>query len=170
MKSAVSSQQSAISDQQAAISSRQLGRKQSITAYRILFTAHCLLLTASCSLPNLEPSECTESRGVVKEFYSYHFGNDMKFSPENLKLREKYLTPEFTASLQSLQTENDVFTTNTTDFPKAFRTGECEIVSPDKTLFNIVFFWRDDVRSEQQEIQIEIVKKDDEWLISKIIN
>src|SRR6185369_10674358 len=55
-----------------------------------LFTFYFLLFTfafwlTACSVPNLEQPECTDSRLTVKEFYSYHFGNDMKFSQENLK-------------------------------------------------------------------------------------
>ena len=128
------------------------------------------LLSACGSIPNLEPPECSESSGVVKEFYSYHFGNEMKFSPENLKAREKFLTAEFVKSLQNLQTENDVFTTNSNDLPKAFRLGKCEVVSPEKTNFEIVLFWRDDTRSEQRSIRTEVVKQGDKWLINKILN
>lgn len=134
----------------------------------------CLLLAAcsslACSVPNLEKPECTASRNIVKEFYSFHFGNEMKFSPENLKLRERFLTPELTASLRNLQTEKDVFTTNSADFPKAFRTAACEVISPDKTIFTVVLFWRDDTRSEQKEIKVETAKQDGKWLISKIFN
>jgi hypothetical protein len=154
--------QSAVSSQQSAVSLRK-------------FLIFCLLITAYCSLscgsiPNFEPPECTESGGVVKEFYSYHFGNEMKFSPENLKPREKFLTAEFVNSLRKLQTENDVFTTNSTDLPKAFRVGKCEVVSADKTVFEVVLFWRDDVRSEQKIIKAEAVKQGDKWLINKVFN
>ncbi len=134
---------------------------------RLLFLVFAF---TSCSIPNLEPPECTESRGVVKEFYSFHFGNDMKFSQENLKLREKFLTAEFTRSLQNIQNENDVFTINSKDYPKAFRTGACEVISTEKTIFTVVLFWRSDARSEQKEIKVETVKQNDKWLISKVIN
>ncbi len=139
------------------------------------FLIFCLLLTVFCSLscgsmPNLEPRECAESGGVVKELYSYHFGNEMKFSQENLKLREKFLTPEFVKSLQNVQSENDVFTTNNTDFPKAFRVGKCEVVSPEKTNIEVVLFWRDDTRTEQKIIKVEVVKQSDKWLINKNLN
>ena len=148
-------------------------RKSEVNRRR--FFIFCLLSSVFCilscgSIPNLEPRECAESSGVVKEFYSYHFGNEMKFSPQNLKLREKFLTPEFAKSLQNLQTENDVFTTNSGDFPKAFRVGKCEVVSPEKTNFEIVLFWRDDTRSEQKLIKTEAVKQNDKWLINKILN
>ncbi len=139
-----------------------------------VFLPYCLLLIAyyssSCSVPNLEAPECTESRGTVKEFYSFHFAKDMKLTPENLKLREKFLTPELTRSLENLQTENDVFTTNSTDYPKAFRTAGCEVISPDRTVFEIVLFWRTDERSEQKEIKVETVRQDGKWLVNKVIN
>lgn len=126
-------------------------------------------LIASCgSVPNLEPPECTDSSIVLKEFYSFHFGNEMRFSQENLKLREKFLTPEFYKNLQNVQTENDVFTTNSSDFPKAFRIGKCEVVSPEKTVFEIVLFWRNDTRSEEKKIKAETVKQGDKWLINRV--
>lgn len=143
---------------------------------RRIFLTFCLLLTACCSLncgsvPNLEAAECTESRGVVKEFYSYHFGNEMRFSQENLKQREKFLTPEFYKSLQQgVQTDADVLTTNNTDFPKAFRVGKCEVAAPDKTNFEVLLFWRDDTRTEQRAINVEVVKQGDKWLVNKILN
>ena len=140
---------------------------KNLTLYFLLFIFYFLLFGCG-SIPNLEPRECAESSGVVKEFYSFHVGNEMKFSPGNLKLREKFLTPEFVKSLQNLQTENDVFTTNSMDFPKAFRVGKCEVVSPEKTVYEIVLFWRDDVRSEQKIIKAEAVKQGDKWLINKI--
>jgi len=151
-----------------AVSGKQLAVKR-------IFLTFCLLLTAYCSLncgsvPNLEKPECTDSRLVVKEFYSYHFGNEMKFSAENLKKREKFLTPEFFKSLQNLKTENDIFTTNSTDLPKAFRVGKCEVVEPSKTDLEVLLFWKDDKRSEQKVIHVEVVKQNDKWLVNKILN
>ncbi len=137
--------------------------------YFLLF-AFYFLLSACSSVPNLETPECTASRGVVKEFYSYHLGNEMKFSQENLKLREKFFTPEYLKTLQSLQTENDIFTTNNLDFPKTFRIGKCEVFSPEKTNIEVILFWKDDTRSEQKSIKAEAVKQNDKWLINKIFN
>ena len=142
---------------------------------RRIFITFCLLLTAYCSfscgsMPNLEAPECTEARGTVKEFYSYHFGNEMRFSQENLRQREKYLTPEYLKSLEGVQTENDVFTTNNTDFPKAFRVGKCEVVDPAKTNIEILLFWKTDTRTEQKAIKTEVVREGDKWLINRIFN
>jgi hypothetical protein len=133
----------------------------------------CLLpfyfLLSACSVPILEQPECTESRLAVKEFYSFHFGHEMKMSDENLKLREKFLTSDLFKSFEQKTSENDVFTTNSTDFPKAFRLGSCKVIEPAKTDFEIVFFWKDDNRNEQKIIHIEAVKHTDKWLINKIL-
>jgi hypothetical protein len=135
----------------------------------LLSSVFCLL--SSCgSVPNLEAPECTAARGTVKEFYSYHFGNDMNFSPESLKQREKFLTPEYVEKLQTLQANGDVFTTGNADFPKAFRVGGCRVVDPSKTEIEVLLFWKNDARSEQKAIKTEVVKQGDKWLINKVTN
>jgi hypothetical protein len=123
-----------------------------------------------CSIPNLEKPECREARQTVKEFYSYHFGNDMKFSRENLRQREKFLSVDFVKILQNAPPENDVFTTDSTDYPKAFRIGKCEVEATDKTVFEVLLFWKDDARSEQRAINVEVIKQNNKWLINKINN
>lgn len=131
----------------------------------LLFSVFCLL---SCSVPNLEKGECAEARDTVKSFYSFHFDNDMKFSPENLKKREKFLTPEYFKSLQNLQTDKDVFT-DLAEFPRAFRVGGCRVIEPNKRVnFGVLMFWRDDTRTEQREVNVEAVKQNNNWLIDKI--
>jgi hypothetical protein len=141
---------------------------------RRFFLALCLLIAAgaalSCSIPNLEEPECTAARGAVKEFYSYHFGGEMRFSPENLKAREKFLTPELIATLQKTTGEADVFTVNSTDYPKAFRVGACRVAAPDKTSVEVILFWKDDVRSEQKTISVEAVRRNEQWLVNRILN
>lgn len=131
----------------------------------------CLFLTACGSIyvPNLEEAQCTESRDVVKQFYSFHFANEMKFSQENLKLREKFLTPEFFKSLQTLQPENDVFTTNSNDIPRAFRLGGCKVIEPAKTNVEVLLLWRDEKESRQKVITVEAIKQNDKWLVNNIL-
>lgn len=140
---------------------------------RIIFSAFTfalLFFTFSCSIPNLENPECTETRGVVKEFYSYHFGNEMKFTPESLQPREKFFTPELTKLLRKLVTESDPFTLTTNDTPKAFRVSGCKVVDANKTNVGVLIFWRDETRTEQREIQVEAVKQNDKWLVNNIYN
>lgn len=132
----------------------------------------CLLLTAfcqlNCSLPNLEAPECTEARNVVREFYSFHFGNDMKFSKENLELRKRFLTAALFERLNGTTQASDPFT-NTSDLPKAFRVGECQVVEPGKRAeFTVLLFWKDNERSEQRSVHAVVVKENDKWLIDDV--
>lgn len=129
-----------------------------------------LLLFGACSVPILEPPECVESRGVVREFYSFHFGNDMHFSRANLDIRRRFLSPSFADSLENADTENDVFTVNSADLPRAFRVGECVVVGPDRTSFQVLFFWRDEKRTEQRSIQVSTSRINGSWLIDGIEN
>ena len=136
----------------------------------LLFCIFNFAFLISCSIPNLEAPECTAAREDVREFYSYHFGNDMKPSAENLKLREKFLSK---ALWQTLSTSNEAakdYFTMTDQYPKAFRIGECRVISPEKTVFGVLLFWKDDRRNEQREIKVEAVKENGRWLVDKVSN
>lgn len=127
-----------------------------------------VLATTACTVPNLESPACTESKNAVREFYSYHFGNEMKFSAGGLKQREKFLTPEFARAVASSPEATDPFTTASDDIPKAFRVGECREISPERTESNVLLFWRTDERTEQREIKVETVDQNDTWLVNKV--
>ncbi len=132
----------------------------------LLFVAYCSL---NCSIPNLETPECGEARNTVKEFYSYHFGNDMKFTKENLKLREKFFSNELKQKLVSQPESATDYFTATDDYPKAFRLGSCEMLEPNKKVnMQIVLFWKTETRNEQREVQVEVIKENDNWLINKV--
>lgn len=133
-----------------------------------LLFAFCLL--SACSVPSLQANECNEARPTVKEFFSYHFGNDMNFTAENLKQRERFLTTEFTKRLQAEPQAFDPFTL-TNDTPKAFRVGGCTVIEPNqKTDFEILLFWKTETRSEQRAIHAEVTKQNDHWLIDRILS
>lgn len=122
----------------------------------------------ACSVPNLEKPECRESRDIVKKFYSFHFGNDMLPSADNLKAREKFLSPKLFDELKNqTETKRDYFT-QTDDYPKAFRVGGCEIVSDKQTIFEVVLFWKTETRSEQRTVKVETFKENENWLIEKV--
>ena len=92
----------------------------------------------------------------------------MAFSPDDLKTKEKFLTPEFVVRLRGSQEGIDPFTTGTNDFPKAFRAGECREISPDRTAFEVLIFWRDDTRSEERRISVEMAKRGENWLVDNV--
>ena len=134
----------------------------------LVLTVLVLPGATACSIPNLESPACTESKNALREFYSYHFGNDMRFSADGLKKREKYLSPELAAAVAGSKEGSDPFTTGTEDIPKAFRVGECREISPERTESNVLIFWRDDDRTEQREIRVETVDTNDTWLVNKV--
>ncbi len=132
----------------------------------------CLLLTAyfllACGVVNLQGPECAEARTRVREFYSFHFGNDMKFSPDNLRLREEFLTPAFVDRLRQSDSAFDPFTL-TEDHPKAFRVGECRLVDPGKRVsFNVLLFWKTDTESIQRSINVDVLRESGQWLIETV--
>ena len=139
----------------------------------VRFTIASLVLTVislpACSVPNLEEPDCRESRDVVREFYSLHFGSDMHQSAENIQLREKYLTAPLKDKLLGAATTDADYFTATSDFPKAFRVGECKVNSQGKDVnFDILLFWKDDVRTEQKHISVAVKKENDTWRIDSV--
>ena len=138
---------------------------------RYLFAALCVfnfVFLISCSIPNLEKLECTEARNDVREFYSFHFGNDLKPSAENLKQRERFLSGNLKAQLARQPVTNVDYFTQTDDYPKAFRIGRCEVISPEKTVLEVLLFWKTETRSEQRAVKVEAVKENNQWLIDKV--
>ncbi len=138
------------------------------------FLTFCIPLTAfliglsACSQPVLESPECIASRDPVKRFYSFHFGNEMKPSKENLAERGKFLSQDLLEELsKQTETKKDYFTQET-DYPKAFRAGKCETVSPDRARFEILLFWRTNDKNIQREIAVEAVREDEKWKIDRV--
>jgi hypothetical protein len=151
----------------AASSEQRAAGWRKIIVLCLLLISYCSL---NCSIPNLEPPECTDARNTVREFYSYHFGNDMKPSAVNLKQREKFLTEGLKQQLkQQPETSKDYFT-QTDDYPKAFRVGRCKVEGENKTVLGVLLFWKDDQRDLQKEVQVEALKENNNWLINKVWN
>ena len=139
--------------------------RRSVRLTCLLLTVYCSL---ACSLPNLEKPQCTAARDAIKRFYSFHFGNDMHPSPENLKAREQFFTSGLIGKLSaSTEPAKDYFTA-TEDYPKAFRIGECISGSDDNAVMQVLLLWRDDTRNEQKEVHVETVKVGDKWLINNV--
>jgi hypothetical protein len=133
----------------------------------ILNFAFCI---SSCSIPNLEKPQCTAARDAVKRFYSLHFANEMRPSAGNLKASEIFLTIDlFNRLSASNETARDYFT-QTDDYPKAFRVGTCTADADDKVIMQVLMLWRDDQRTEQKEVHVEMVKAQDKWLINNVSN
>lgn len=130
------------------------------------------LAAASCGIPNLETPECAAARDAAKQFYSFHFGNEMRSSAENLKMRERFLTPDFYKKLAVdvtgvPPTVKDYFTLSD-DPPRTFKIGECKAATPTNAEMQIQLYWRDDQKTVQQEVVASMVKQNDKWLLDGV--
>lgn len=134
--------------------------------------ACCLLLAAfcmtACSIPNLEPPECDQARDIAREFFSFHFGNNMVLSDAELEKRREFLTPGFYAELKG-KVGGDPFTLHPDDPPKAFRISKCFVAEPGRRVrLNVLLFWKTDTRTEEQTIGVEAENVDGQWLIDSV--
>ncbi|HXF42687.1 MAG TPA: DUF3828 domain-containing protein [Pyrinomonadaceae bacterium] len=134
----------------------------------LLISAAACLAGLSCSIPILESQNCIEARTAAGEFYSFHFGGDMRFSKDVFISHEKYLTSDFAGKIKDSPENTDPFTTASNDFPKAFRIGACSDLGDDQVRTEVLLFWRDDNRSEQRAIHVDLKKENGRWLISNI--
>ena len=132
----------------------------------LLLTVCCLL--ASCSQPILESEQCIAARGQIKKFYSYHFGNDMKPTRENLIERKEYLSENLFERLNSSNEKKVDYFTQTSDYPKAFRIGKCESSTPNETIFEVLLFWRTNETNIQKELNTELTNKNGRWVINDV--
>ncbi len=132
----------------------------------ILLLASSVIL--SCSQPVLESSECIKARDPLKRFYSFHIGNEMTPSIENLDERKKFLSTRLIENLKQLTPTKMDYFTQTEDYPKAFRAGKCETIDTKRASFKVLLFWRTNDENIQREITVESVNEGDEWLIDTV--
>lgn len=133
-----------------------------------LFILNFSFLIHGCRFYSLEPVECTEARVAAKQFYSFHFGNEMRPSPEALKSREQFLTPRYYTALSAAEGGPwDQFTL-TEKYPKTFKIGECMADTATNIDLQIQLYWRDDYNTVQQEVVANMVKESGKWQLDGV--
>ena len=137
-----------------------------LIVFLLLFSA--VIVGFGCSQPILESNECIEARDPVKRFYSFHFGNEMLASKENIEKRKKYLSKRLNAELNDRSDTKFDYFTQTADYPKAFRAGKCDSTAGDRVKFEVLLFWRTNEKNSQRAIQVEMVKENSRWLIDRV--
>lgn len=101
----------------------------------------------------------------MKEFYSWYFANDAEKRNKSPEMFDKYVAP---GTRPTTNSDVDPFVL-TSDFPKAFRVGECTVIEPGKRVrFELLLFWKDDKRSEQRSIHLDVDKVDGKWMIKAV--
>ena len=83
-------------------------------------------------------------------------------------MRKRFLSPALVDQLLDTPEGVDPFTTGDADVPKAFRAGECRVLTPVRTQFDLIIFWRDDKRSEQRTLKVDLVKTESGWVVDEI--
>lgn len=134
---------------------------------RALIGYALLAAMVSCSIPILEEQNCREARPAIREFYSFHFGNEMLFSAETLEARSGFLTPRLMNELGSNHGTGDVFTSGSDDVPRAFRAGSC-VAAEGEAKFEVLLFWHNDNETRQRSISVTMQRVNDAWLVDRI--
>ena len=141
----------------------------------LLFTALCSL---SCSLPSLESRACANARDSAKQFYSFHFANDMHPSPEYRELHRRFVTEEMSRWLEEPGFQKlDVFTGVENDdpsgYPKTFKIGQCspgDSAPEDDVFLQVQLYWLEEKDSQRQTRQrdhnVEMVRIGDQWFVA----
>jgi hypothetical protein len=151
----------------------------------LLQTAFALLTLASLCFAQGEESSAVKT---VSEFYSLHFAraDRMYFSPENIRLKRKWLTPElYRLMLYEFRREReyakanadqplksyfsgDVFT-HSDSLPQVFRvTGAKQ--DGDKARVTVVVYWNDNtVGKMKKRIRVVLAKREGNWLFNNLL-
>jgi hypothetical protein len=133
----------------------------------------CALGIVGCSVPTLESPQCTDATLAVKQFYSFHFGNDMAPSAENLKAREKFLTSDLYRSLAASANGRTDYFTKSDEYPKTFKMATCNSGDPQHANVEVQTYWQEERGSTksttQREVTVATVKTNDgRWLIDNV--
>lgn len=143
-----------------------------LSIVRGLCVVHCALWILSCSVPTLESQQCNDASLAAKQFYSFHLGNDMAPSPEQLEARKRFLTPALYSSLNSSTSGTHDYFTNSDQYPKTFKIGKCEPAAGDHANVQVQVYWQEEHGSTkdttQRSLNVEMVKQNDTWLVNSV--
>jgi hypothetical protein len=135
---------------------------------RELLSILCLLASpiwiASCSIPNLEGQQCTETRDVVREFYSWYLGTDPAMREKQRDVHDRYIASDFrSAAVSGL---DPFFLSDTT--PTTFKIGKCEVKDDSHVDIQVQIYWRQEQKIDQKEVYADVEKVGDKWLIDEV--
>jgi hypothetical protein len=133
----------------------------------------CALCIASCKLPSLESPQCNEASLAVRQFYSFHLGNDMTPTEQNLIARERYLMTDFYHRLLSVKHEKTDPFTYSDEYPKTFKIGACVANDADHALVQVQIYWQQEHGSTkdttQEDLKVDATRvADGKWLIANV--
>jgi hypothetical protein len=128
------------------------------------FIAVSAISLASCSIPNLEGQQCTETRDVVREFYSWYLGTDAAMREKQRDFYDRYIAPNFrSAAATGL---DPFFLSDTT--PTTFKIGKCEVKDDSHVDIQVQIYWRQEQKIDQKEVYAGVEKVGDKWFIDEV--
>ena len=120
------------------------------------------LIGGACSVPTLESNSCLQAQESLKQLLSVHFDKGFEGGKAYKEHRAEHITDRLKSEIDSRPGFD--YLTQTDDPPKAFRIGTCTEKGNDEVSLSVLLFWRDDNRSEQQEVNIDMKRIGGKWL------
>jgi hypothetical protein len=129
-----------------------------------------LFMTSAYGAPKVISPE-----SVVTKFYKYHFSHDMAFTPDSLKRRSAWLTPELLEACRVYfavpenpdeppYIEGDPFT-GSQEYPNRYSVGK-GVISETSARVPVIFTWKEDGHSTKGEVVLNNLKG--KWLIDDV--
>jgi len=142
-------------------------RKVSSSWIIILVAVLTAFFAASCRVETFDDTPCGQAKDEAHKLYSFHFGNDMTPSPENLEKRKRFLTDELFKQLSANDSRTDYFTASE-NFPRTFKIGQCSLKSPEEATVQVQIYWKDDYSTVQKDLLVDVVKRSGGWLVNSV--
>lgn len=147
--------------------------KRMLRAFYLLCFVSCSICLGSCSLPTLESQQCNDASLAVKQFYSFHFGNDMTPTADNLKASERFLTTKLFSDLSTAPAGKTDYFTMSDEYPKTFKIGRCESPDAEHANVQVQVYWLQEHGSTkdttQRSLKVSTVKTGNDWLINDVV-
>jgi|GEM_PF-2836881 len=141
-------------------------------SFLLIIVISCLSI-ATVSAANTSKSSLPET--AVNSFYKYHFAHDMAFTPDAVKARSAWMTPELLEACRVYFDipedpeeppfiEGDAFT-GSQEYPSHFSVGSATI-SERSARVPITFNWKEDGHSTEGTVVLKKVQE--KWLIDDV--
>lgn len=112
---------------------------------------------------------------AVREFYEFHFAQDMGFTPESVREREKWLAPDLVALCDAYfqrpsspeevpAIDGDPFT-NSQEYPKTFRVGTARVTG-EVARVPVRLYWS---AGPPRSVTVHLVRIAGKWMIWDVI-
>ena len=121
-----------------------------------------------------EKPQNPDAASIVKQFYEFHFAHDMGFTPDAVKQRSNWLTPEMIEACRAYFAmpqnpdeppiiNGDPFT-GTQEYPQSFSVGDTK-AAKDATRVDVTFHWKE---APSRKAVVVLKSINNKWVIDDI--